>query len=72
MPDPVTCILGYLAIGAAIWALMDPVAYADFVTRAWLRKRGVLPSRGWLLVSVVLAVLLWPKVVMIFVRGMRA
>jgi hypothetical protein len=67
--DPVTLILAYLAIGAVLWALMDPVAHRDFFVGAYTRCRGVLPGRGLMGLAIVLAILAWPKMAWTIVKA---
>jgi hypothetical protein len=72
MHDLVTWLLAYLAIGALLWALNDPSSYLDFTIRYWIARRGIVPSRGMLLLSVAVAILMWPKAVVAIVSAVAA
>lgn len=71
MRDLVTAGLCYLAIGATVWALMDPSAYRDFVVRAYLKKHRALPGPGYLMLAVVVAIVRWPVVAVEWLRVWR-
>jgi hypothetical protein len=58
--DPVTILLGYLAIGAVIWAFNDPHGYRDFAIRAFVRRTGRVPGNGFVVAAVLLAIVVWP------------
>jgi len=72
MPDPVTCLLAYLLIGALIWALNDPHAYRDLIVRHYLRATGKVPGQGLVLLSIAVAIALWPRVVIAAVKALRS
>jgi hypothetical protein len=53
-------VTAYFAIGFGLWMSMDAQKFADFTTRAYLRRRGRLPGRGFLMFYSALIILAWP------------
>jgi len=63
--DLLSSLLIYLAIGVAIVLSQDPFAYLDFVTRHYLARFCRLPPRGFLVLAIIWAVVMWPRTFMI-------
>jgi len=70
MTELALCIFIYLATGIAIWLVIDPVRYLDFMTKAYVHKHGTLPPRGIVVMSVVVAVVRWPKAVWVVMTAL--
>jgi hypothetical protein len=68
--DPVTILLGYLAIGAVIWAFNDPHAYRDFAIRAFVRRTGRVPGNGFVVAAIVVAIVMWPLLMLAAARAL--
>jgi hypothetical protein len=64
----VTAGLAHLFVGTTIWALMDPVRHAEFVTRWWVKRHGELPTAAVLVCAVVVSILLWPRIAIAAIR----
>lgn len=60
--DLITLCLAWLFIGTLFWALVDPREQADFVLRQYVHRYHRLPSRGFVVVQAVVAILWWPKI----------
>jgi hypothetical protein len=68
-PDTlVSLALGWLLVGTTIWALMDPVRHAEFVSRWWVKRHGELPTAAVLVCAVVVSILLWPRIAIAAIR----
>lgn len=60
----------YLSIGGIVWLAMNPFAYLDFVVSHYAQRTGRLPGNGFLVLSVAVAVVRWPWMVAVLVKGM--
>jgi hypothetical protein len=67
MDDLVSVGLAYIFIGSVFWAVKSD-RHIDFVVRQWVRRRGVLPGRGVIFLSVVVAIVQWPKLAAVLWR----
>jgi hypothetical protein len=60
--DPVLVALVYLAVGVAVWILLDPTAYADSLVRAYAR-RGTSPTAAVMALMILAVIVAWPDIV---------
>jgi hypothetical protein len=56
-------ITAWLAIGFGLWLSIDAQEFVDQTTRAYLRRRGRLPGRLFLIICSLHIVLQWPRMV---------
>jgi hypothetical protein len=68
MSDLISVCLAYFLIGSVLWAVRSE-HHRDFVVREWTRRRGVLPGRGVLFLSIVRFIVQWPKLARVLWRG---
>jgi len=57
-------LTAWLAIGFGLWLAVDAQEFVDQTTRAYLRRCGRLPGRGFLLFCAALIIVAWPDRVM--------
>lgn len=50
----------WLSIGLGLWLSVDAREFVDQTTRAYLRRYGRLPGRGFLLFCAALIIVAWP------------
>lgn len=70
--DVVTAFGYWLAIGCAIWALLDPARSAHLLLRSYVARKGRLPGLGFVLLMHVAFIVAWPKLVVSIWQGFRA
>jgi hypothetical protein len=67
--DVVTCVLVYLEIGSLIWMVLDGLG---LVQAGYLasRARGEASPAGALVLATMMVIVLWPRLVFIWLKGM--
>lgn len=77
-PDPIIWsdffigwLFGHLLIGSLIW-MAAPVSHTDFALSRYCARNNRLPPAGFWGVAIVVAIVLWPKVVMMLIRRTRS